>query len=149
MKPVFKTVDPSDSAYLFLISELNQELGRLTGDTGESSFDTESFDPLRNSIIVVYSDNIPVGTGCIRFTSNDVCEIKRMYSKKKGIGTYLISELEQTAKLLGYKEAVLSTRRINIRAIDFYIRQQYREIDGYGKYIGVDQSICMGKRLSP
>ncbi|WP_163131039.1 GNAT family N-acetyltransferase [Agarivorans sp. Alg241-V36] len=149
MKPVSKTVDPNDSDYLSLISELNQELGLLTGDTGESSFSTESFNPSTDSIVVVYSDKKPMGTGCIRYINKGTCEIKRMYSKKKGVGKFLISELERVAIQLGYSEAVLSTRRINENAVNFYSSQRYLEIDGYGNYVGVERSICMGKKLTP
>jgi GNAT superfamily N-acetyltransferase len=146
---VTKTVDPGDSDYSSLIAELNQELGLLTGDTGESSFSIEDYDPSKDSIVLVYTENQAVGTGSIRYITDDICEIKRMYSKRTGVGALLISELEGIAKNMGYSTIVLSTRRVNEKAVGFYKSQQYLEFDGYGKYIGVERSICMRKWLTP
>ena len=149
MELVVRKVNPHDSDYALLIAELNHKLGLLTGDSGETSFNAEDYDCAKDSIIVAYIGERPVGTGSIRFISSKVCEIKRMYSKKRGVGKHLISKLENNAKSLGYSEIILSTRRVNKKAINFYRSQQYLEIKAYGKHVGVERSICMSKRLTP
>jgi ribosomal protein S18 acetylase RimI-like enzyme len=71
-----------------------------------------------------------------------------MFSKVKGAGGYLISQLESYARQKGYERAVLSTRRVNELAINFYKRHGYSEIEAYGKYVHKDRSICLGKVLT-
>ncbi|TOL76037.1 GNAT family N-acetyltransferase, partial [Vibrio parahaemolyticus] len=56
-------------------------------------------------------------------------------------------QLECYAVEKGYKKAVLSTRRINLKAVNFYKRNSYLESGAYGKYVGVKRSICLSKAL--
>jgi ribosomal protein S18 acetylase RimI-like enzyme len=52
------------------------------------------------------------------------------------------------ASELGYSEAWLETRRVNSRAVNFYLKHGYREIPGFGKYAGLPEAICMAKELA-
>ncbi len=72
---------------------------------------------------------------------------KRMYSNKAGAGSYLLKQLECLAIEKGYRKAILSTRRVNSKAVTFYCRHAYSESSAYGKYVGVDRSICLSKIL--
>lgn len=138
---------PNNPEYQKLIVELNQTLQALTDDSGESSFNVEQYHSKQDCIIVAYKDGQPVGTGSIRYLSNSRCEIKRMYAKEPGVGKHLVAELETQAVSLGYSEVVLSTRRINDRAIKIYRKLKFIETEGYGKYAGVERSVCMKKIL--
>ena len=90
-----------------------------------------------------------VGCGAIRPLSNEVAELKRMYSKynRKGIGKGVFVYLENKAIELGYKEIWLETRRLNYEACTFYIKNNYKEISNYGKYIGNEKATCFGKKF--
>ena len=76
-------------------------------------------------------------------------EIKRMYvankQRGKGIAQKLISELETWAKELGYKKCVLETGRRQKAAVKFYQKCNYKVIENYGQYIGMENSICFEK----
>ncbi len=142
-----KKVEPNNIDFQSLVAELNSSLSQITNDSGESSFSSDAFDSSKDGCIVVYLNKIAVACGVFRHHQNEVCELKRMYSNKPGAGGYLLKQLECYAVEKGYKKAVLSTRRINLKAVNFYRRNSYLESGAYGKYVGVKRSICLSKAL--
>ncbi len=147
MKFEHKKLEPSNSDFQSLVAELNSSLTQITSDTGESSFASDTFDSSRDGCIVVYLDTVAVACGVFRYHENEVCELKRMYSKESGAGSYLLKQLECYAVTKGYKKTILSTRRVNSKAVSFYERNSYSESSAYGKYVGVKRSICLSKVL--
>lgn len=143
----YKKVEPNHRDFQSLIVELNSSLNQITNDTGESSFASDSFDSLKDGCIVVYLNDSAVACGVFRYHESEVCELKRMYSSKAGAGSYLLKQLECLAIEKGYRKAILSTRRVNSKAVTFYCRHAYSESSAYGKYVGVDRSICLSKML--
>lgn len=148
MQLKYKITDPKCEDFLALVRELNVTLDAITADTGEGSFARDEFCPRTDGCIVVYAQDKAIACGIFRKHQDDSCELKRMFSKVKGAGSYLVSQLESYALQKGYKRAVLSTRRVNELAINFYTRQGYSEIKAYGKYVHTDRSICLGKALT-
>ncbi len=148
MKFEHKKVEPSSSDFQSLVTELNSSLAQITSDSGESSFASDTFDSSKDGCIVVYQNNVAVACGVFRYHESEVCELKRMYSNKSGAGSYLLEQLERYAVNKGYRRAVLSTRRVNSKAVSFYERNSYSESTAYGKYIGVKRSICLSKVLA-
>lgn len=94
-------------------------------------------------------DNTPVGCGAIRKIDADTAEIKRVYARKGriGIGKAIVEFLEKKASSMGYKTAVLETRKINNAAVSFYSKLGYNVVPNYGKYKDSDESICISKTL--
>ena len=142
-----KRVEPSNIDFQSLVAELNSSLSQITNDSGESSFSSDAFDSSKDGCIVVYLNKVAVACGVFRYHQSEVCELKRMYSNTPGAGTYLLEQLESYAIEKGYKNSVLSTRRVNFKAVNFYLRNAYSESDAYGKYVGVRRSICLSKAL--
>ncbi|WP_295890662.1 GNAT family N-acetyltransferase [uncultured Vibrio sp.] len=148
MKFEYKKVEPSNSDFQSLVTELNSSLTQITNDSGESSFASDTFDSSKGGCIVVYQNNVAVACGVFRRHESEVCELKRMYSNKSGAGSYLLKQLEHYAVNKGYRKAILSTRRVNSKAVSFYKRNSYLESSAYGKYVGVKHSICLAKVLN-
>ncbi len=142
-----QSVKPTHADFLALVSELNTALSQITQDSGAGSFCASAFAPERDGCIVVYDEAKPVACGVFRYHAEQVCELKRMYSKVSGAGGYLLRELEQGAREKGYQYVVLSTRRANHKALGFYQHHHYVEAPAYGQYVGVERSICLSKRL--
>ncbi|CAK2779687.1 GNAT family N-acetyltransferase [Vibrio crassostreae] len=143
----YKKVEPNHRGFQSLIAELNLSLRQITNDTGESSFVSDAFNPSKGGCIVVYVNDSAVTCGVFRYHESEICELKRMYSNKGGAGSYLLKQLECFAIEKGYRKAILSTRRVNSKAVTFYCRHSYSESSAYGKYVGVDRSICFSKTL--
>jgi putative acetyltransferase len=121
-------------------------------DGADHSFYSQfnKIDKIRHAV-VAYQDNVPVGCGAIKAFGDDAMEVKRMYvdpaSRKAGIASQVLGELERWAHELGYKRCVLETGKRQPEAIALYRKQGYRSIDNYGQYVGVENSLCFEKQL--
>lgn len=141
---------PYDEDIIPLIKALSEDLDSRFGNDGRNSFrDWEPGDPGYIFIKVNRNDEI-VGCGAVRPVTGVIGEVKRMYSKYKrmGIGTTVLSALEEKAREAGYKELWLETRVNNTEACSFYLKQGYSGIENYGRYVNRPEAACFGKKLT-
>ena len=143
------SVDPDSVDARRLISELDEALAAITGDSGASSFDPEDCRGPGTAFVVAYDvQGAAVGCGALRPLAGEVGEIKRMYARPgSGAGAHVLAQLERHAATCGYRQLWLSTRRMNTRAVNFYARHGYLEVPSYGRYAGRAVSICLGRQL--
>jgi len=143
------SVDPDSLDARRLIAELDTALAAITGDSGASSFDPQDCRGPGAVFVIAYDDrNIAAGCGAVRALEGDIGEIKRMYARPgSGAGAPVLAELERRAAAWGYRRLWLSTRRANVRAVQFYERHGYLEVPPYGRYAGRAVSICLGRQL--
>ena len=142
--------DPLSPDSLYLIEKLSVELASITGDSGKSNFTITSMDEER-ALWALAKDRKgnAIGCGAIRPLTENIAELKRMYSDRSspGIGSALLTFLEASAKSLGYNELWLETRHVNQRAVNFYKKNGYIRIENYGPYVGREEAICFAKSL--
>lgn len=139
--------DPRDPDAAAVMVRLSRALAAITGDGGTSSFDPgDVLVPRALFLVARDGEGAVIGCGAYRPLKGDVAEIKRMYAEQ-GCGAALLEALEIAAVADGYREACLSTRKINSRAMAFYERHGYCRIAPYGRYVGREESACMGKAL--
>jgi GNAT superfamily N-acetyltransferase len=104
-----------------------------------------------NYIVVAYVQGEPIGCGALRAYSNDVMEVKRMFvplhKRGQGIASYVLSALEIWCRELGIKKCVLETGKNQPEAIALYKKNLYTIIPNFGKYEGVENSVCFEKEL--
>ncbi|WP_250255714.1 GNAT family N-acetyltransferase [Chryseobacterium sp. Marseille-Q3244] len=142
--------DSSSSDFQTLVKYLDSTLAEHNGadDAFFAQFNTT--DKIKNCI-VVYIDEVPAACGAFKELSEDTVEIKRMFTnpafRKRGLGSSIVKELENWAKDLGYKKAVLETSRELTNAISVYEKSGFLRIPNYGQYIGVESSVCYEKQL--
>ncbi len=139
--------EPTDKEVEPLIEALSTELGQRFGDTGKNSFNEWVKEDSKSVFVKAILNEEAVGCGAIRPISDDIAELKRMYSRynRKGIGKTVLDYLENKAKKLGYKEIWLETRKLNQEACAFYTKNNYVQIPNFGKYVGNEKAICFGK----
>lgn len=137
--------DPDSGDAQALIEELSAALAAISGDSGKSSFSPDG------ALFVVARDagGELLGCGALRRLDDGVGEIKRMYARPgtRGVGAALLAWLEREAIVLGYRELWLETRKVNTRAVDFYLRHGYAPIPNYGRYVGRPEAVCFGKAV--
>lgn len=96
-------------------------------------------------------DGDPVGCGCFKPFSEGTVEMKRVFVRPdlrgKGVARELMRALEDWARELGYRAAVLETGILQPEAIRLYEAAGYRRIPNYPPYIGVAESVCYQKTL--
>lgn len=140
---------PYDKACLQLQDELSATLQQITGSSGRASFDASAWGK-RDIFLLACSNDIAVGCGALREVSAEIGEIKRMYARPetRGVGTQLLQALEKHALAHGFKTLWLETRKINQRAVAFYLRNGYQIRENYGRYAGRAEAVCFEKRLA-
>ncbi|GEP50840.1 N-acetyltransferase [Flavobacterium noncentrifugens] len=102
-------------------------------------------------VIVAYENEEAVGCGAFKKYDEQTVEIKRMYVlpdfRGKKIAQSLLSELEKWAAQLGFLACILETGYKQEAAIKLYHNCGYHDIENYGQYIGIENSVCMKKNL--
>lgn len=148
------SADPGGVEARRLIAQLDAALAAITGDTGASSFDANDVrGPGAAFLVARDAQGLAVGCGALRPLDGApalrVGEIKRMYAQPgSGAGAHLLAALERHALACGYRALWLSTRRVNTRALAFYRRHGYGEVAPYGRYLGREVSVCLGRSLA-
>ena len=87
----------------------------------------------RGTFLVMLDDDRIIGTGAIRFSEKDACELKRMWLlseyHSQGLGYRMIQELFSVARNLDYKVMRLETDPVfQQRAVEFYKQLGFYEI---------------------
>lgn len=139
--------DPAHPDAAALLTELNDALARITGCDGRASFHAEDVREPGAAFLVAYRGDAPVACGGFRPLDCGTAEVKRVYARESGTGLPLLRALEALAAKLGYTRLVCETRRVNTRAVAFYLRAGWRETEAYGQYVGRLEAICFEKTL--
>lgn len=104
-----------------------------------------------NYVVVAYDQDEPIGCGALRGYSNDTMEVKRMFvrlqQRGQGIASTIMKALEDWCKELNIRKCVLETGKNQPEAIALYKKNQYHIIPNFGKYEGVENSVCFEKEL--
>lgn len=134
---------------LSLLKELSGSLNHITGNSGESSFSIDDMEDEKSIFVIARSGSKAAGCGAIRRIDDSTGELKRMYAKEQGlgVGTSILNFLENKALEFGYSRLICETRKINVGACSFYIRNGFHVIPNYGKYQGRDEAVCFEKRI--
>ena len=152
---IVSACDPESAHAQALVAELSATLAGITGDSGAASFAAADARMARSLFVVARDDDgALLGCGALRpldgEVGENVGEIKRRYARPgtRGVGAALLAYLEREAEVFGYRALWLETRRVNTRAVAFYLAHGYAEIPNYGKYVGRLDAVCFSKRLA-
>ena len=103
------------------------------------------------TFLIARIDGRPVGCGALRGLERGVGEVKRMFVlpefRGRGIARTILEALESRARELGHAALRLETGTGQPEAISLYKSAGYREIAGFGEYVGNPASVCFEKRL--
>ncbi len=147
---IIKRTTSDDSDFQLLIAHLDHELwNELKED--QSTYDQYNKVPDLGTVVLVYVNEKPVASGCFKLYDSDTVEIKRMFVEKssrgKGISKIVLEELEKWAKEKGASFAILETSIHFNTARNLYTNAGYTIIENYDQYAGLEESICMQKKL--
>jgi GNAT superfamily N-acetyltransferase len=136
--------------FITLVKLLDAELAELDGDEHVFYAQLNKTDKIKH-VIVAYENDKPISCGAIREYSPTTTEVKRMYtrpeSRSKGIATKVLKELEKWATELSYQKCILETGWRQPDAIRLYEKNGYERISNYGKYAGIENSVCFEKDI--
>ena len=139
----------TDSNFLHLVKELDQDLLNRYGKDDQSFYDQFNSLATINHVILIYDDEIPIACGAIKIFDVTTMEVKRMYvvpnHRNKGLASLVLSELERWAKEMSYTRCILETGDKQPEAIRLYFKNGYDRIENYGDYVDDSGSVCFEK----
>jgi len=145
-----KRTSTDDPHFTYLISLLDHELW-VELEEDQAAYDQYNKVPDLSTAIIIYDDAKPIAIGCYKQYNNDTVEIKRMYVDKhyrgKGISKFVLSELEKWAVENRFKYSILETSIHFDVAKSLYQKCGYVIIPNYDQYEGLQESVCMKKKL--
>ena len=143
----------SESADLqLLVNQLDAYLAQINGDDHAFYNQFNSIVALQH-VVVAYDGDVPVGCGALKQVNRESVEIKRMFvdpaERGKGVGGAILAELERWTIELGFRACVLETSVKLPEAVGLYTKLGYERTPNYGQYIGMPDSVCFRKNLTP
>ena len=104
-----------------------------------------------SDVLLAYMDGVAVGcAGLKKYNDSDV-EIKRVWVEPdyrgRHIATELMDRIEDKAREMAFKRAVLQTRPIMEDAVGLYEKRGYELIGNYPPYDKLEGAICMALNL--
>jgi GNAT superfamily N-acetyltransferase len=148
--PSFSRTDSANTDFLNLVALLDKELAIRDGDEHAFYAQFNKSDSIRN-VIVCYVENKPAGIGAFKKYEAGKAEIKRMFVlpvfRGQGIALQILQRLEKWAAEEGFSECILETGKKQPEAINLYHKAGYKNIPNYGQYAGVENSVCMAKKI--
>ena len=136
--------------FIKLVAALDHELWvELKED--QSTYDQYNKVSDIKTAIIIYNEEKPVSIGCFKAYNDDTVEIKRMYVDKiyrgKGLSKMVLNELEKWAIEEGFQYSILETSVHFTVAQNLYKQAGYIIIPNYDQYEGLEESVCMKKKL--
>jgi putative acetyltransferase len=146
----YKRTNSKDPDFMKLAEELEADLKIRDGEQHETYAQLNKISLLKYAI-VAYDHERPVGCGALREYNDDSMEVKRMFvaadKRNLGIATEILRLLERLAMNLKCKKCLLETGINQPEAIQFYLKNGYRNIPKYGQYENSGNSVCFEKIL--
>jgi putative acetyltransferase len=140
----------ANADFIKLVDKLDNELWNELNED-QSLYDQYNKVPDIKTAIIIYNDKKPVAIGCYKEYNNDTIEIKRMYVDKahrgKGLSKLVLNELEKWAIENGFEYSILETSIHFDVAQNLYFKAGYVIIPSYDHYEGLEESVCMKKKL--
>lgn len=149
-----EAADPRGPEAAELISALSAELAQRYDymEDGSGGFKPEDALGPRGAFVIGRMRGNPVACGAIRPLEGDVAELKRVFVKVdfrgRGYSKAIVNELEQQARVRGYKVMRLETGVRQPEAIALYESLGYHRIPNYGEYRDSGLSVCFDKKLA-
>lgn len=142
--------DSTNPDFIQLVTKLDAYLKISDGEEHDFYHQFNGIQSL-DHVLVIFENTKAIGCGALKPFDSNTLEIKRMYvepnNRGKGIGSKLLTELEQWAYDLNYSTCILETGKRQTEAIALYKKNNYTVIANYGQYVGVENSVCFGKKL--
>ena len=143
--------DNTSEDFRALVRLLDAHLAVTDEDEHDFYHQYNGLDAIRH-VVVLYEDDAPLACGAFKEYAADTVEIKRMFTAEaargRGLAVRVLDELEAWAAEEGYSTAVLETGKRQPYAVRLYEKQGYARTPNYGQYAGMDNSVCMEKKLT-
>ncbi len=142
--------DSENKDFKALVKQLDAFLAVTDGDDHDFYNQYNKLDLIKH-VVLIYVDNEPLACGAIKQYDITTMEIKRMFTSEKargkGFASQILKALEIWAKELSFNRCILETGIRQVEAVHLYKKNNYKIIENYGQYSGLEESICFEKYL--
>lgn len=149
---IIKKVEYDNPDFIKLCDELDAFLNIAIG--GESKREKyKKFNHLdtMDVVLIAYDNEKPIGCGALRKYSEEETEVKRVFVREDyrglNIGGRLLEELICHAKQMGFERMILETGEFLAASVKLYRRHGFEQIENYGAYKDMPESLCMGREI--
>lgn len=137
-----------------LCEEIQDEYVRRYGSGDETALGDGDFDPPNGDFFVAYGeDGEPAGCGGWRGHGAGDAEMKRVYVRehlrRRGLARLIVAAVEASAAEAGRSRVILETGPLQPEAIAMYRELGYEKVTPFGHYADADDSLHLGKAVSP
>jgi GNAT superfamily N-acetyltransferase len=145
--------DPQGSAALALLHEAALEARTLYPEFHDPSAPgpTNHPTPPRGVYFVAFASGRAVGMGAHRPLDERTTEVRRMFvtaaERSKGVARAVLKNIEEHARLQGFRRLVLETGNRQLPAIRLYESSAFIRIPPFGAYANDPTSVCLAKDL--
>ena len=112
---------------------------------------TNSPTPPRGAYFVAFAASRPVGMGAHRPLDEETTEVRRMFvtanARNQGVARTILKNIEEHARLQGFRRLVLETGNRQLPAIRLYETSAFICIPPFGVYANDPTSVCFAKDL--
>lgn len=141
--------DSDNKDFIELVKHLDADLAERDGDDHSFYAQFNKVDKIKY-VVVAYENGKAIGCGAIKEYTQNIIEIKRMYTLRecrgKGIATKVLTELEIWVTELSCEKCVLETGKRQPEAIRLYKKNGYKIIPNYGQYAEIGKQSMFRKR---
>lgn len=144
-----RKVSYSHPDFLHLCEELDLFLNQAIGgeDKREKYKKYNHLDTL-DYVIIAYDGQYAAGCAALRKYSETEIEVKRVFVREsyrgRHIGGHMLAHLIKHATETGFKYMLLETGAFLDASVRLYRRYGFEQIENYGDYKNMPESLCMG-----
>ena len=142
-------VNSDNKDFVHLCNELDSFLDlAIGGESKREKYKKFNYLNTMDYVIIAYHKEEAAGCAALRIYSDEDIEIKRVFVRenyrKQNIGGMLLEQLISYAKESGYQRIILETGNFLQASVRLYFRYGYEQIENYGAYKNMKESLCMG-----
>lgn len=148
----FKWTDGNNEAFRQFYIETENYYSQIVGGAEKrTGFIPYNLSDTISDVLIVYINGKPVACAGLKKYSDSDVEIKRVWvepeSRGQKIASKMMNLIEEKARQMNYKRAILQTRPIMPDAVGLYEKRGYSLIDNYPPYDRLEGAICMALEL--
>ncbi len=138
--------------FLQLCKELDIFLNKaIGGEDKREKYKKYNHSDTMDYVVIAYAGQQAAGCAALREYSETEIEVKRVFVREacrcQNIGGRLLENLIEYAQNAGYQYMLLETGAFLSASVRLYKRYSFTQIENYGDYKNMPESLCMGRRL--
>lgn len=138
--------------FLQLCTELDMFLNKaIGGEDKREKYKKYNHADSMDYVIVAYDGHHAAGCAALRKYSETEIEVKRVFVQEvyrgRHIGGQMLAHLIEHARDMGYQKMLLETGAFLDASVRLYQKYGFRQIDNYGDYKNMPESLCMGREI--